>query len=319
MRTSNITLGLTLMALLGLAGCGGDDDKPPSPSAGGSSTGGGGGTGGGGTGGGGTGGGGTGGSSGEAGAGGEAGVSGCDSPGLDQEIEIAGAYRDNYSGTHRVTDESWNSGASMFHVIEFSNEERWALARNDGQNEFNPDAYSRFDWTVAGDRLYFCQSAFASETVEDARDVPAADPDDLESGCGSAGFAWSALTPISLLGSYTDDFGGSHEITPGAWATNYAAFHLIAFSNDEQWAVAQNDCSNTYFPGLFSRYDWVMLDEQTGEGGAGGAGAEERLYYCQTGYDLASADAAEAFDEADSTDVDTGCNGFPWTELARTD
>src|SRR5690606_27639097 len=122
-------------------------------------------------------------------------------------------------------------------------------------------------------------------------------------------------SPIGLLGSYTDAFGGSHAITPGAWISGPATFHLLTFSNDERWAVAQNDCGNSYFPGLFSRFDWVLLDEQTGEGGAGGAGVEERLYYCQIGYDLASAEAAEAFDEADDTDLDAGCNGFSWTEL----
>jgi hypothetical protein len=305
MRIWNNTLGLTVIALLGFAACGGDDHTP-SPAAGGSSAGGGG-TGGGG------------GASAEGGTAGEAGGFACDSPSLEQEIEIAGAYRDNYSGMHRVTDESWTSGASSFQVIEFSNDERSILARNDGENEFNPGAYSRFDWTVAGEMLYFCQSAYAAETADEARDAPAADPDDLPSGCGAGGFAWSLLTSISLLGNYGDDFGGSHQITPGVWGSSYASFHLVEFSNDEKWVVAQNDCGNPYFPGLFSRFDWITLDEQTGGGGAGGAGSEDSLYYCQIGYDLASAEAAEAIDEADRADLDTGCNGFPWTQLTATE
>lgn len=310
---SQMCLGVCVL----LVGCGGDDDG----SATSSTTGAGGGFGvttsaSGGSGGAGT--------AGEAGA---AGAPGCDSPPVENDLEIAGVYRDSYDAAHRVDDEVWQMGSSTFELLDFSNEERWAIAENAADNEFFPDSFSRFEWTHEAGKLFYCQSVFAASSAADARDEPRADADDLLAGCG--GFPWSALVPIALIGSYEDDFGGSHTISASLWQMGTSSFHLLEFSNGQRWAVAQNDCANAYFPGLYSRFDWMMLPGgeggaagAAGAAGAGGAGAGEesgRTYYCQTGYDVESAEAARELEAADTADLAEGCNGFPWSLLSPQD
>src|SRR6187399_1631604 len=217
---SQLCFGLSVLVL---AGCGGDDDSGSSPTT---STGGAGGTGG-------TGGGSTSGG-GEAGSGG-APDSECESPPRENELAIAGAYRDVY-GSHRIDDEVWVQGPSLFHLLDVSNEEHWAIAQNDSENAYFPGDFSRFDWTVEDGQLYYCQTEYMAASEDDARDAEPADASDLVAGCGASGFAWSSLTPISLVGSYTDNYDGTHTVTPSAWLMGDSVFHLLEFSNDEGWA-----------------------------------------------------------------------------------
>jgi len=302
---SQLCFGLSVLVL---AGCGGDDDSGSSPTT---STGGAGGTGGtGGAGGGSTSGG------GEAGSGG-APDSDCESPPRENELVIAGAYGDGYA-SHRIDDEVWVLGSSLFELLDFSNEEHWAIAHNDPENEYSPGAFSRFDWTIEDGQLYYCQTEFEAASEEEAREAEPSDADDLVTGCAGV-FPWSLLTPISVVGSYTDDFHGTHTITPSAWLMGDSVFHLLEFSNDETWAVAQNDCANPYSPGLYSRFDWVGGAAGSGAGGGAGAGGADAggsaIYFCQTGYNLESAAAASALPPADGSDLAQGCSGYSWSKL----
>lgn len=313
---SQVCFGVCLL----MVGCGGDDDAPVSASSGGAggtsaSAGGAGGTNA------------SGGSGGE--AGGAAGAAGageeCESPRTENELEIAGAFGDGYDIAHRIDDSVWQMATSTFDVIDFSNEERWLVAENSADNEFFSASYSRFEWTWDDGQLYYCQSVFAASSEAEAREAPRADASDLLAGCGGT-FPWGLLTPIALAGSYVDDFAGKHLITPSVWKMGSSVFHLLEFSNDATWAVAQNDCDNAYSAGKYSRFDWLVL--QGGEGGAAGAagagaggagGASSKVYYCQTGYDEASAEAARQLKPADSADLTNGCSGFAWSELTPED
>jgi hypothetical protein len=116
---------------------------------------------------------------------------------------------------------------------------------------------------------------------------------------------------LEIVGSYTDGYGGMHEIAADMWTqtADYGSgpqsstFHLEQFDNAARWAAGQNDPSNAYFPGKFSRFDWVTT---------GG-----KLFFCQTRYDAATIDEAIAATAADSTDpANSGCGGaFAWSEL----
>ncbi len=263
---------------------------------------------------------GTGGAAGAAGgAGGAGGAVTCESPQPDHQIDIAGTYLDDFGGTQRVSDTEWRSGEALFQVVDWSNEERWLIARNDPDNDYNAGAYSRFEWKLEGELAYYCHSVYDADSASEARAAPRAASDDLEHGC--SGFSWSALESIEIEGAYEDNYGGSHVISASAWATDYAVFHFLEFSNEGDWAVVENDCDNSYFPGAFSRFDWAWSEDgELGTAGAGGASqARPSFYYCQTGYDLPSPDEARALAAADSRDLRTGCNGFSWTRLDASD
>jgi hypothetical protein len=114
--------------------------------------------------------------------------------------------------------------------------------------------------------------------------------------------ACSGTTDLEIVGTYADDFGGTHDITADTWTMNgVGVFHILSVDNDADWLVAQNDAANEFNPDLYSRMDWM---ESGGD-----------LWFCQTAYDAATQADAEATAAAGS-DPDTGCGGFSWTRLA---
>jgi hypothetical protein len=111
-------------------------------------------------------------------------------------------------------------------------------------------------------------------------------------------------TVLSIVGSYEDEFGTEHVITEEVWTQTYPGAAPLTFEIDTfgaDWLVAQNGPDNAYSPDLWSRFDWVEVDGD--------------LYYCQTAYDAPDAASAEAATPADTTDVDAGCGGFPFSML----
>ncbi|MCS6858111.1 MAG: hypothetical protein NZM37_10410 [Sandaracinaceae bacterium] len=114
-------------------------------------------------------------------------------------IEIAGNYTDPFGGTHEITAAEWvnrfGASVSRYHFVEVNNDMDYAIARNDPSNSYNPNRYSRFEWTRAGGNLYYCQSVYDAMTAEMARSAPRANPSNPEaSGCG--GFPWTRLIPM---------------------------------------------------------------------------------------------------------------------------
>lgn len=113
---------------------------------------------------------------------------------------IVGHYQDDYGATHYISNQTWiisgqGDTDSEFALVELSNQNRWLLGHNDALNEYSPDLYSRFDWTVDEDGgLWYCQTTYDAESLDAARDTEPADPNDLETGC--SGFPWSSMTEI---------------------------------------------------------------------------------------------------------------------------
>ncbi len=117
-------------------------------------------------------------------------------------------------------------------------------------------------------------------------------------------------TQLAIAGSYTDGWGGFHELSEGLWTQggfgNPSFFHVEHFSNEVRVVVARNDGHNAWSAGLWSRFDWTWYD----------AGDGEALYYCQTSYDAESEEAALAVPAADPADpASGGCGGVAWSLL----
>ena len=112
---------------------------------------------------------------------------------------------------------------------------------------------------------------------------------------------------LAIAGSYVDEFGGEHEISEAEWVQTYAGssesyvFHVVGWDNDAERLVAHNAPENPYNGNQFSTFDW--LDDGD-------------LYVCQTRFDAASQDDAEAASRPDDSDPTANtCGGFPWTNL----
>ena len=229
----------------------------------------------------------------------------------DGSIEVGGVWTDGWS-FHIIDDDVWRIGAWPDHsdhlISQFSNDEDWAVAQNAPDHPWAADLWSRFDWTWSGGAWWYCQSAFDAATEIDALATEPADPaDPATDGCG--GFPWSELVedqgPISIIGQWVDGFGFEHEVRQDSWVFDPlgtpSIVWLTQYSNDEGWIVGQNDAVDSWNPDLWSRYDYFW--------------AKGTLYFCQTAFDAADEEAALATPPADVMDLDTGCVGFPWSDL----
>lgn len=217
-------------------------------------------------------------------------------------LDIRGNWLDNYGGTHEISEKAWFSGDSIWNISQYSNFDRYIIAQNAATNTYYPNLWSRFDWAWDGQSYYYCQTGYDKASEADALALTAPNGGDLVAGCN--GFAWTQLqAPLAISGNYTDSYGGSHSISEAAWDMGpNALFNITFFDNRGQFIVAQNDSNNTYFPDLWSRFDWLYDNNQN-------------LYYCQSAYDAASEDDARTNVTANRGDLATGCGGFSWTQL----
>jgi hypothetical protein len=119
--------------------------------------------------------------------------------GLDIEGEWVEPFEGGGNQSHMITPETWTQdsrfGTFLFHVDGWDNALQVVVAQGDVTNDFNPELFSRFDWTHdSSSALFYCQSVYDAATAQDAWDAPGADDSDLVTGC--AGFPWSPLLPL---------------------------------------------------------------------------------------------------------------------------
>jgi len=118
----------------------------------------------------------------------------------------------------------------------------------------------------------------------------------------------STATGLAIAGSWTDNWGMSHDISETRWTQIYGAsapsvFHISWYDNDQQAVVAQNDEYNAWSGGLWSRFDWKWGDDDT-------------LWFCQATYSASTEQEALDLPRADDSDPEGGgCGAFAWTPL----
>jgi len=106
----------------------------------------------------------------------------------------------------------------------------------------------------------------------------------------------SFFEEISIVGEWIDEWNSSQVIDSDSWNSNT----ITHYDNDEMWAVAENG-ADSWNPGFWSKYDWTWNSEE--------------LYYCQSTFAAESEADALSADSANATDLDTGCGGFPWSQM----
>ena len=229
-------------------------------------------------------------------------------------LEIIGRYMErsgDYEASHIITETEWTSrssyGTSVYHISQYDNANDFIIAQNDSEKSWNPDKWSRFDYTVKNGELYYCQTAYNAETEEAALATPAADKTDpATKGCGSS--PWTKLTKdvVEIIGAYTA-YGYKHVISNTVWVQldpfyGDSIFHITQFDSIDNVIIAQNDETHPWYPNKWSRFDYVINGED--------------IYYCQIAYEEETEEAALAVTTADREDLTgTGCNGSPWSKL----
>jgi hypothetical protein len=109
---------------------------------------------------------------------------------------------------------------------------------------------------------------------------------------------------VEIIGDWVDNWGSYHEITNESWVSGGSSFAISQYDNEMGWAVAQNGSENSYFPSLWSRFDWTFQDNA--------------FWFCQITFDAETEEAALAVAAADATSpADSGCGGFSWSQLSE--
>ena len=117
---------------------------------------------------------------------------------------LVGRFVDGYGHRHAIDATTWQSvhddEGFLYHICSVSPQDGFLIARNDASQAYHPGKFSRFEWIVNDDGVWYCQQVFAAGSRGEAGDFdrfPAGRHQDPSlAGCGdTGGFAWTNLTP----------------------------------------------------------------------------------------------------------------------------
>jgi hypothetical protein len=109
----------------------------------------------------------------------------------------------------------------------------------------------------------------------------------------------------SIRGVYVDNFGGLQAVSAPFWVSGNFVFGVCSVDNTQRFLIARNSLRNgPPFAGKYSRFEWTT--------------SGNRLWYCQSVFDAASASDAASAPRADPSDpANKGCGTFAWSTIIR--
>ena len=114
--------------------------------------------------------------------------------------------------------------------------------------------------------------------------------------------------PEMFTGKFTDDYGIKYTITDSVWTQlPRTKYHIIKWNAKEQYIVAKNDAANLGEGGLYTRIDYMELNNME----------PWKWGFCLSVYDAPTNVIAETTAKADRQNPKKGCNGFPFSRMKR--
>lgn len=114
--------------------------------------------------------------------------------------------------------------------------------------------------------------------------------------------------PQLVLGEFEDDYGIRYSISDSLWHQRpNARYEVAAWHPESRTLVARNGDGNPSERGLWTRIDWIELEDMEPYAWA----------FCLTKYDAETREAATAAPAADGSNPRTGCGGFPFSRMKR--
>lgn len=114
--------------------------------------------------------------------------------------------------------------------------------------------------------------------------------------------------PAILVGEFIDDYGIRYSIEADRWVQHPdALYHLHAWNLRDRFIVAQNDSGNASDGGLWTRIDWITLDDSD----------EYEWAFCYAAYRAPTRQDALVAEPTRRETPRTGCNGFPFSRMKR--
>ncbi|SHK08036.1 hypothetical protein SAMN05444000_11863 [Shimia gijangensis] len=122
----------------------------------------------------------------------------------DNAPEISETYVDETGQFHAVGADGWLTFGLGEQLVYFvclvDNENDYLIAQNGSANDEDYELYSRFEWFVVEDQLFFCNQVSDAGSQADAMDFAALPRADQANptlrGCGVDSQAWSALRVV---------------------------------------------------------------------------------------------------------------------------
>jgi len=125
----------------------------------------------------------------------------------------------------------------------------------------------------------------------------------LSSSCSAPQSVESGQPPGLVLGNFVDDYDVGHHITRDQWRqASDTIYRIVAWGPDH--LIAQNAASNPSDGELWTRIDWLALDDP-----------KYPWAFCLSAYKAPTRAAAEASRVARRDTPKTGCNGFPFSRM----
>lgn len=116
--------------------------------------------------------------------------------------------------------------------------------------------------------------------------------------------------PSFLIGSFEDDYQVSYTISDTLFEMeDHTKIHILEWNVEEQYFVGQNDSLNPYDPLLYSRIDWMEFENMP----------PFEWGFCMSAYKAVSLDSANSFTSTNRETPKTGCGGYPFSRMKRTD
>lgn len=111
---------------------------------------------------------------------------------------------------------------------------------------------------------------------------------------------------LNIKGNFEDDYGSKYNISETLWQQYPSAkYHIIKHNEAEQYLIARNDDNNKSEPGLFTRIDYVILDNML----------PYKWAFCLSVFDAKDLVTAENGYKANKENPRKGCNGFPFSRM----
>ena len=112
----------------------------------------------------------------------------------------------------------------------------------------------------------------------------------------------------TVIGEFSDDYSGRFSISDTLWFQRPRnRFRIVEWHDDEQFLIAQNAPDDPSAPNLWTRIDWMTLDDMP----------PFAWGFCLTAYRAPTRLAARETRAADRAAPRTGCNGFPFTRMQQ--
>ena len=117
--------------------------------------------------------------------------------------------------------------------------------------------------------------------------------------------------PSFMVGHFVDDYGIRYSITPDSWTQGREArYSVVAWDQAARQVLVRSSVATAAGSDLWTRIDWVELD---------GPDGEYPWAFCYGAYDQGGREAAQSAPASERRSPRTGCNGFPFSRMKRTD